>query len=181
MTLPIGNYRGTIVGHGTDTNSNGLPLVFFHVSIRNPNTGEDEQVTCRSFLAGRGETDEETDRKTKTALRMTRQALKLCGFDPDVRELRDLDEIDGLLAGVVVPVSVRQKNGYTNYDLILPRGVTPSAASELTSALRSAKSKDEPPVSERPAAPTASAVPEAGAARAQLKEKLDAQFDDIPF
>ena len=159
-----GNYTGKIVGHGTDER-NGLAFVWFYVKI-----GTEPDVTCRVYLEGR---DEE---KSSTALRMARQTLRICGFDPDLRPLGDLDEVPDLLAGNEVPVRVSEKenNGkfYTNYDIALPRGM--------------AKSKDEAPVpASKPVDWTKNAPPSEAAkpkpAAAPKPGFGPGDFDDIPF
>lgn len=168
MSLSPGNYRGTIVSHGLDT-YNGTPLMFFNVTIRNPNTGYDEDVRIRFNLASTAQDPAEKAKKTATALRMARQILKVCGFDPDVRPLSDLEDVEDLLRGVEVPVSVRQNGQYTNYDIILPRGVTKGAAADLTSQLRAAKANEEPPVATRPQRSASGAT------------QGSVPVDDIPF
>lgn len=188
MNATPGNYVGRIQEHGTETSKNGLPLIWFRIGLV-AKLGDDgepvpvditEPALCRVYLAGG---DEE---KTQTAIRMARQALRLCGFDPDAREVSDLDDVPTLLAGNEVPVRVseREYNGrfYTNYDIALPRsGVGKDRAKSLTSALRAAKANDEAPVS----APS-KAAPAAGGNRSvkatdPVKPPLDPNYDDIPF
>ena len=155
-----GNYSGAINGHGTDMSGTNKPLVWFDVAIPLPDGGA-ETVRCRSYLAGGDE------QKTDTAIRMARATLKLCGFDPDVRGLCELDETPDLLVGNVVPVRIshREYQGrlVQNADIALPRGVPKKVGDDLTARLRAAKSKDEPTTSPKAAAGTESRSPSHGA------------------
>jgi len=164
-----GQYVGRIVEHGTDTNKNGLPLIAIQVALVARMDGDKreafdgETIYCNIYLAGK------TEEKTETAVRMARQTLRLCGFDPDARGIEDLDDAPTLLAGNEIPVRVSENewNGkfFTNYDIALPRGIAKSEAKSLTESLRAAKGKDESPVVVRKSpAPAAPAAP-----------------DDIPF
>lgn len=189
MSIPVGDYVGRIVEHGT-TERNGKPWIWFQIDLvlkrdekGNPEPFHTEElITCRQCLEGG---DEE---KTQTCLRMARATLKLCGFDPDARELSDLDANPRWLAGNEVPVRVseRESNGrfYTNYDIAVPRAtVGGTRAKSLTQGLRSVKSKDEAPMSVKttPAPfeskPVASPSEQKKAAQA---EAFPGEFD-IPF
>lgn len=184
-----GNYIGKIVGHGTDTR-NGLALVNLEVHLiaqmddaGTPRAFNGEVVYCRIYLEGK------TEEKSATALRMARQTLRLCGFDPDARPLSDIDDAPRLLFGNEVPVRVseNESNGkfYTNYDIAAPRGVPKDTAKTLTDRLRAAKAKDEPPMKAPPATPaatgnqrfTAEDIDRARAAGVANEKPLD----DVPF
>lgn len=170
--MNAGDYRGTIVGHGTDTSQSGLPFVWFDVDLTDAETGKRETCRCKCYLEG------STAEKTETAIRMARQTLRLAGFDPDQRGIGDLDSEPTLLHGNEVPVSVsfREFNGklYPNYDLREPRGVSKDRAAALTDRLRAAKAKDEKPVAA--AAPSSKPKPTPAPAAAGQPP-----FDDIPF
>lgn len=174
--MKAGNYTGTIDEHGTDTSSSGLPFIWFDVEIVDE-SGFGVVGRCKAFLGGRDED------KTKTAIRMARATLRLCGFDPDTQDVTALDENPHLLKGNKIPVRVSQKEYqgkfYDNYDIALPRGVDKKQASALTSALRAAKSKDETPMS----APAKAPAPPAGGNRVvKATDPLGGTFDDgIPF
>lgn len=167
MSIEPGNYVGKIVEHGTDTSQSGLPFVWFDVKVQG------QTVKSRVYLEGK------TPEKTETAIRMARQILRLCGFDPDQRQLSDLDDVPTLLAGNEVPIRVteREYQGkfYPNYDIALPSGVSKKQAESLTDRLRAAKHKDEEPM-------TASAAPAATTKPAAAGSRFNADApDDIPF
>ena len=155
MTTPTGNYIGRIIEHGSDVSNKGLPLLWFSVDLifRLDDEGhpqvfhQEDAVTCRLYLEGG------TEEKTETALRMARATLKLCGFDPDVRALSDLDSDPRLLARNEIPIRVseREYNGrfFTNFDIAVPRGgIGKERGKTLTDRLRAMKSKDEPAMAE---------------------------------
>jgi len=187
VSIPVGDYVGRIVEHGT-TERNGKPWIWFQIDLvlKRDDKGDpepfhsEELITCRQCLEGG---DEE---KTQTCLRMARATLKLCGFDPDARELSDLDANPRWLAGNEVPVRVseRESNGrfYTNYDIAVPRAtVGGTRAKSLTQGLRAVKSKGEPDMKPMPNKPAFSGPP----ASLEEQKKAVAQggvgFDDIPF
>lgn len=153
-----GVYEGRILEHGTEVSQSGLPFVWLKVEALD-HMGQPEEGTCRIFLKGG------TEEKTDTAVRMARQALRACGFDPDFADVGDLDLDQNLLKNNRIAVKIKEtpnaKGGfYENWDIVIPREkVSSNDAKGLTSALRAAKSKDEAPMDPPPQPPGTTPVP----------------------
>lgn len=84
---------------------------------------------------------------SRKALPMARRALKLCGFDPDVHDLGDLQRNSRLLAGCVIPQVDVEVNQYGPTGTIpLRQRVDEDLLAKMTEAIRQVKQQDEPEV-----------------------------------
>ncbi len=172
MSLKLGDFKGEILGHGTDTSQTGLPFVWVRVKIRGQPEADEEQYARLMLASDNGE------EKTRTCIRMTRAALKLCGFDIDTRDLSELDNEPGVLVGNEVPISVSQSGKYTNVNIQNPRGVTKEQARSITEQLRAARGKDEKPL---PPPQPAGTSPGPDLSQYRVKPQDLVAPDDVPF
>jgi hypothetical protein len=130
--LALGNTRGTVRSNRTRTIGDKLA-----VSLRvDTASGDDCEVTI--FI-------------TEKSANIARRQLKIAGFDVDARELSELDEHPGLLAGRAVPLKVEEYRGKMQVQIAIDGGA--GSADDLRSAtalLRSAKKSEGPTAYDEP-------------------------------
>lgn len=90
---------------------------------------------------------------TEKSMKMARAALKKCGFDPDTKSLRELQDHPHALANNPVQIEVEEDDrGQIRANIALGK-MTDSKIEELTEAIRRAKKDGESPVAVREAEP----------------------------
>lgn len=125
-----GVQQATIVSHSVYTKPNGTVDVSIKIAL-----ADNTEMTAHVYI-------------TEKSKGIARQALKKCGFNPDVQDVWDLDENNLLLNGneVQVDVFMDEYDGKRRLkaEICIERQKPdPNTMKKATMLLRDAKSKDE--------------------------------------